>query len=217
MMDFIEQLAEYKLCQRNVSSLTILKAGEAAELETEGSFWIMSDGGKATLDNEMAINSATWVSSGHQHVNVQGPALVIDNPGFAFSETKVASFKSGELGQLSYIDGCSNTNLVDPMRNGDPCINYLYFPPGIDQTWHTHPSVRVGYILSGQGYACIKNGDAEEELTLTPGKMFILHRHAKHRFRTDGDQHMSLMVYHPDSEDGPRDENNPMKSRTYIR
>jgi hypothetical protein len=27
---------------------------------------------------------------------------------------------------------------------------------------------------------------------------------------------MSLAVFHPDSEDGPKDEANPMKTRTYI-
>jgi quercetin dioxygenase-like cupin family protein len=217
MMDFIESLSEYNLQERNVSSLTVVKAGEGHEAGTQGSFWIMSPGSEATLDSTTSIKNTAWVSMGHKHVSVQGPALVIENPGYEFSERKLTAFKAGELGQLSYIDGCSNSNLIDPPRNGDPCINYLYFPPGIDQTWHTHPSVRIGYVLSGKGYACVKNGDEEQELPLEPGKIFVLHRHAKHRFRTDGDQHMSLMVYHPDSEDGPRDENNPMKSRTYLR
>jgi quercetin dioxygenase-like cupin family protein len=177
----------------------------------------MSTNGKATLDNKITVKESAWVSSGYQNINIEGPALVIDNPGYEFSEKKTCTFNPSLQGQLSYIDGCSNSNLIDPPRNGDPCINYLYFPPGIDQTWHTHPSVRIGYVLSGQGYACLKYGDKEEELSLELGKIFVLHRHVKHRFRTNGDQHMSLMVYHPDSEDGPRDENNPMKSRTYIR
>ena len=217
MMDFIEELAEYDLRERNVSRLMIVKSGETQKLRTQGSFWIMSPQGQAKLDGKVTISDAEWVSMGHQEAEVTGPALVIDNPGYEFAERKLCAFDPTEQGQLSYIDGCSNSNLIDPPRNGDPCINYLYFPPGIDQTWHTHPSVRIGYILTGKGYACLKDGDKETELPLEPGKIFVLHRHAKHRFRTDGDQHMSLMVYHPDSEDGPRDENNPMKARTYLR
>ena len=216
IMEFIEHLQEYTLYERSVSRLVIISKDHSKELKTLGSFWVMSHGGSATLDN-IKVQSSTWVAGGFKNIIIEGPALVIENAGFELMERKCTSFTPGQLGQLSYIDGCSNSNLVDPMRNGDPCINYLFFPPGIDQTWHTHPSVRIGYVTSGRGFACIKDGDREEELELTPGKMFILHRHTKHRFRTAGNNHMSLMVYHPDSEDGPRDENNPMKSRTYIR
>jgi quercetin dioxygenase-like cupin family protein len=176
----------------------------------------MSNGGQATLDGKVSVLSSTWASAGHQRVDIIGPALVIDNPSLHLNERRLATFEFGELGQLSYIDGCSNSNLIDPPRNGDPCINYLYFPPGIDQSWHTHPSVRIGYVLSGKGQACVMTHGEETVLQLTPGKMFILHRHCLHRFKTDTVEHMSLMVYHPDSEDGPKDESNPMKTRTYI-
>jgi len=144
-------------------------------------------------------------------VKITGAGIVISTPGFSAQEEKVCMFKPARPGQLSYIDGCSNTNLVDPARNGDPCLNYLFFPENVDQTFHTHPSIRIGYVLSGRGKASLN----DKELPLEAGAMFILERHARHRFCT-GDSHMSLMVFHPDSEDGPTDEFNPMKSRTYI-
>ena len=153
--------------------------------------------------------------SGHKAAKIIGSALIIDNTGYSTTEPKLATVDPTKPGQLSYIDGCSNTNLIDPLRNGDPCINYLHFPPGIDQTWHTHPSYRIGYVISGSGHACVKESGMEHQYPLRVGRMFILHRHALHRFVTTIDS-MSLMVYHPDSEDGPRDENNPMKARTYL-
>jgi len=217
MFNFIENFSEYTLEERNVCYLTILKSDETLTLSTKGSFWIMSNGGNAVLDNKLSTGKDTWVSMGHQSIEVQGPALVIDNPGFQCPERKFCSFDPNSVGQLSYIDGCSNSNLIDPPRNGDPCLNYLYFPPGIDQSWHTHPSVRIGYVLTGKGYACIQSNGVSKEHLLEPGKIFVLDRFTKHRFRTESDQHMTLMIYHPDSEDGPRDENNPMKSRTYLR
>lgn len=147
-----------------------------------------------------------------EEFSINGNWIVIETPGFNFSEDKIAFVNPGQLGNLSYIDGCSNSNLVDPPRNGDPCLNYLYFPPNIDQTFHTHPSVRIGTILSGQGWADL--GDVQ--IPLVPGSKFVLERHVMHRFYTK-DEHLSIMIFHPDSEDGPRDENNPMKTRTYLR
>lgn len=44
--------------------------------------------------------------------------------------------KSESRGRLSYIDGCTDTLLIMPPRLGDPCLNYLHFPVGIDQTQH---------------------------------------------------------------------------------
>lgn len=142
---------------------------------------------------------------------MSGKGVVIETPGTYFTEQKFSIIDGTCPGQLCYIDGCSNTNLVDPLRSGDPCLNYLYFPGRINQTYHTHPSIRIGFIISGKGYASVN----DKEIPLNAGSIFILDRHTLHRFRTE-ESHMSLMVFHPDSEDGPRDEFNPMKSRTYI-
>lgn len=54
-------------------------------------------------------------------------------------------------GRLSYIDGCSDSMLVYPPRLGDPVLNHLHFPPGILQTQHTHPSIRMGVVVGGEG------------------------------------------------------------------
>lgn len=139
--------------------------------------------------------------------------VVINMAGFNGLEDKITILdKKDSLGNLSYIDGCSNTNIIDPPRNGDPCVNYLHIPAGTNQTFHTHPSVRIILILDGEGVCSLPN----QEILLRPGQVYNLTRHAIHRFRTTN-KSLSVMVFHPDSEDGPRDEHNPMKSRTYIR
>ncbi|HEX8556691.1 MAG TPA: hypothetical protein VF668_01240 [Pyrinomonadaceae bacterium] len=129
-----------------------------------------------------------------------------------------------DKGRLSYIDGCSDTLLVSPPRQGDPCLNYLHFPPGIDQTQHTHPSIRFGVVARGAGVAYQAKGpqgDGWEE-ALTAGKVFLLEEQELHSFRTtrlpEGVEspRMDIIAFHPDTDWGPTDQLHPMLNRTYI-
>lgn len=115
------------------------------------------------------------------------------------------------FGRLKYIDGCSDTLLIAPVLKGDPCMNFLFVPPGTDQTAHTHPSVRVGMVLSGSG----KCRTPEEEFDLLPGQIFCLMPDQVHSFHTQSD-HLRIIVYHPDSDFGPTHENHPMLNRSYV-
>jgi quercetin dioxygenase-like cupin family protein len=141
----------------------------------------------------------------------EGHAVVIELSGYCMAEEMLTRVNPVSPGNLSYIDGCSNSCVIPAPRNGDPCLNYLYFPPGVDQTFHTHPSIRIGMVLSGTGYADVD----DQTFELSAGKIFLLDRFALHRFRTTNSS-MSLVAFHPDSEDGPKDEVNPMISRTYL-
>jgi quercetin dioxygenase-like cupin family protein len=114
-------------------------------------------------------------------------------------------------GRLRYIDGCTDSLLIPPIKLGDPCLNLLYFPPGIDQTMHTHPSERIGMILSGSG-VCIT---PEGETPLEPGMLFCIHPNGRHKFRTDASD-MRVLAYHPDSDFGPTDQDHPMINRTMV-
>jgi len=122
-------------------------------------------------------------------------------------------------GRLKYIDGCTDSLLVPPVRCGDPCLNLLYFPPGIDQTAHTHPSDRIGLILSGRGrcHYWPKEDDLQEtRVDLTAGMIFCIHTEGKHKFSTPYGEEMRVLAYHPDSDFGPTDESHPMINRTIV-
>lgn len=116
-------------------------------------------------------------------------------------------------GDVRYIDGCTDSLLVAPHRLGDPCLNALYFPPNTNQTFHTHPSIRLGCVLSGRGVACV--GDAGEEIPLRVGTVFGIATDERHRFRTETEG-MLVVAYHPDSDWGPTDEVHPMINRTIV-
>lgn len=115
-------------------------------------------------------------------------------------------------GRLKYIDGCTDSLLIPPVKFGDPCFNALYFPPGIDQTEHTHPSMRVGMVVAGSG-ECVT---PDEVIQLLPGMVFIIHEEGQHKFRTLGTDGMIVVAYHPDSDFGPKDEDHPMVNRTIV-
>jgi hypothetical protein len=114
-------------------------------------------------------------------------------------------------GRLRYIDGCTDTLLIGPPRCGDPCLNHLHFPPGIRQTMHTHPSVRIGVVARGRGRCVTPEG----ELPLLPGQSWYLPVDGQHCFYTD-DESMDIIAWHPDSDTGPRDEDHPMINRTMV-
>jgi Cupin domain len=133
-----------------------------------------------------------------------------------FQGQEITGNKIEETGRLSYIDNCSSSILVYPPRLGDPSLHLLYFPPNTIQTFHTHPSIRVGLVLSGTGFADCKGQGKESRHTLSPGSAFCLNQQEEHRFRTDT-QAMRIIAYHPDGDWGPTDENHPMLNRTHIK
>lgn len=120
-----------------------------------------------------------------------------------------------QRGRLSYIDGCSDSLLVFPARLGDASLNLLYFPPGIAQTFHRHPSIRLGCVIHGKGQS--EHGESNElEINdLIEGVSFCLNEQERHRFKTL-DSSMTVIAFHPDGDWGPTDHNHTMLNRTYL-
>ena len=118
-----------------------------------------------------------------------------------------------ETGRLRYIDGCTDTLLVPPVRKGDACLNHLHFPPGIVQTPHTHPSIRTGIVYRGRGECLVPR--CTYPVPLVPGYAFIIETGAVHSFNTY-DEAMDVIAFHPDSDTGMTDDDHPMVNRTIV-
>ena len=116
-------------------------------------------------------------------------------------------------GNLSYMDGGTNTTAVNPGRLGLPVINYVHFPAGMKQTLHTHPSQRIGLILSGKGEIELDNGVM---FPIKEGDCWVMERNVLHNFMCNQGEDVTLFVFSPDSGTGPTDEINPLKVRTYV-
>jgi quercetin dioxygenase-like cupin family protein len=166
--------------------------------------------------SSLICNAGTFTIHSSMYFCIPGSAKIIGGAGMVASRLCYGGFFSigGPVearGRLKYIDGCSDSLLVAPVVLGDPCFNYLHLPPGIDQTEHTHPSLRVGLVVSGYG-KCLCVG---KEHDLKPGEVFLLYQDVPHSFHTISSD-LRIVVYHPDSDFGPSDENHPMLNRTIV-
>lgn len=116
-------------------------------------------------------------------------------------------------GRLVYIDNCSVSQLSPPARLGDPTLQLLVFPPNVRQASHIHPTLRFGMVVRGRGECRLGN---DVRILLESGDVFFIDERAEHGFST-GQEGMSVVAYHPDSDVGPTDQEHPMLSRTYVR
>ncbi len=114
-------------------------------------------------------------------------------------------------GRLAYINGGTNSVLISPPRLGDPSLHAMYLPANIEQTLHTHPSYRIGIVVSGMGHVAIPAGAN----AIAPGDIFLIPPHHEHCFYT-GAEGLTAVVFHPDSEAGFSHRDNPMLQRTIV-
>lgn len=148
---------------------------------------------------------------------VEGRGQVVLIQRFGYRGMLVAG-RIEEQGRLAYIDGCSVTLLVPPARSGDPVLNYLHIPPDMDQSQHTHPSLRMGVIARGHGLAYCRGhkGTNSWEEPLEAGTVFLLDAQEVHSFSTIGHHGgLDVVTFHPDSDWGPIDGEHPMANRTF--
>ncbi|HVY47279.1 MAG TPA: hypothetical protein VHB21_15430, partial [Minicystis sp.] len=136
---------------------------------------------------------------GEVEIEAGGRVVVIERLGFRGVPTCGAI---EDKGRLAYIDGCSDTILCMPPRQGDPVFNHLHFPRGIEQSQHTHPSIRLGVVARGEGFAFARGpGSAKWQEPLAAGSVFLLEAHEPHAFSTlESGAEMDVIAFHPDSD-----------------
>jgi hypothetical protein len=177
----------------------------------KGTFFLILFRGQVSINGEIPLKPGMYASltSGYVQGNEHAKALLIQHP--TYHGMRMMGGPLEGVGRLRYIDGCTDSLLVPPVRKGDPCLNHLHFPPGIDQTMHTHPSVRVGLVYRGEG-ECVT---PFETYPLREGMAFVIHTDGLHKFRTH-DRTMDIVAWHPDSDTGPTDEDHPIVNRTIV-
>jgi hypothetical protein len=181
----------------------------------------------ALFGEAFSINSTGYIEANGSTIVVEVLHTQGDYPQTGFRAMNLSTGRLESEGRLKYIDGCTDSLLIPPVKMGDPCLNHLHFPPNIDQTQHTHPSHRIGVVYKGHGTCVTPFGEVE----LTPGLIFIIREWdgetmalgldgnsypiGTHAFRTYGEP-MDVIAFHPDSDFGATDVNHPMINRTYV-
>lgn len=107
--------------------------------------------------------------------------------------------KTVSLGQrvnLPYVNGCATRQLFPPERVGDPTLQQLTIPPWTsEQMHHIHPTARVVFVLSGQGWSIVGQSGKTEETQLLPGMTCVLDPMCPHHFRTE-DDYLTVLPVH---------------------
>ena len=183
---------------------------------TEGTYYVLMRNSTFSSANAEFKNVMGAFGVNHSFMLECGAvshAVVIEYKGIHLLENRYYVQNDLDIGNLSYMDGGTNTTAVNPSRLGDPVVNYVHFPNHMYQTLHTHPSHRVGLILRGSGHIELDN---QEIFDIKTGDCFWMPRNTLHNFCCQNGEHVELFVFAPDSGTGPTDEVNPLKIRTYV-
>lgn len=114
-------------------------------------------------------------------------------------------------GRFGYINGGTDSVLIPPIMQGNPCLNALYFPTQTDQIAHTHPSYRMVMVTEGRGECETPEGI----IPLQPEVTLFIPANQLHKFRTTGDK-LTVICFHPDSDTGFTQREHPMLQRTIV-
>ena len=208
---------EYPVTDRWNFNVIYLGPGSDRGFFPKGTDYIMAVN-STMYTEENSVTASNFAACQGDRYNIKtsdsGSAVVIQYPGLKLLENRFYSQRQLDQGNLSYMDGGTNTTAINPGRLGDPVINYVHFPAGMYQTLHTHPSHRIGLCLQGNGKVEL---DHEEFFDIKPGEAFFMRRNTLHNFMCPyQDEDVVLYVFAPDSGTGPTDEVNPLKVRTYV-
>lgn len=215
-------------------------SGSGITTEEENSYFGFVYDGEISIKNDK--NEVLKLKSGmffsftgvRKFANLIGKAIVIETINTkgiyakeSFSAYPIFGGPLEDKGRLKYIDGCTDSLLIAPVKKGNPCLNHLHFPKDINQTQHTHPSHRIGIVASGYGECITPFGN----LPLTQGMIFVIKEWdgktygtgldgkeypcGTHAFKTES-SFMNVVAFHPDSDFGATDEIHPMINRTIV-
>jgi len=169
--------------------------------------------GETILPNGWKVKSKEYFCYSSKNktetVEVNGSCVITTRLGYIGQNSLGGPIEKS--GRLCYMDGCSDSLLIYPPRSGDPSMSLLFFPPDTNQTFHIHPSIRLGIVVDGKGQACL----SRESFSLSTGDIFCVEERENHRFQTT-DSSMTLIAFHPDGDWGPTDQNHTMLNRTYV-
>lgn len=191
-----------------------------------GTWYVFVASGSVIVSGSVLMLPGTYgcFLGGRLHSNHEAEVLVVQAK--RFHGIPMIGGPIEEKGRLRYIDGCTDTGIIPPLKQGDPCLNHLHFPAQTKQTMHTHPDIRVGMVAKGYGWCLTPYGTER----LLPGMQFIImpengrtclgfdgqpHKVGEHCFMTE-DQTMDVVAWHPSSTVGPTDEHHQMLAETQL-
>lgn len=159
-------------------------------------------------------DSSDTVSVLRGPVTVESLEFAVVVRGYA-PPVKMASLKSRMI--LPYVNGCSTRQLFPPERPGDPTMQLLTIPPySSEQAHHIHSTVRVVYVLAGEGWSIVGTADKCIRQKLVPGMTIVLDNMAPHHFETKAKSLLVMPVHIWSALPAGLEANHPMFNGTFM-
>ena len=116
---------------------------------------------------------------------------------------------------LPYIDGCATTQLLPPIRMGDPTFQMLHMPPhSSEQAHHIHSTARIVYVYQGFGECIYGTKVKQLTMSLEEGDILVLDKMMPHHFITH-EKSLVVLPMHVWSSTGQAEFNHPMFNGTH--
>lgn len=174
---------------------------QAVTVERGDSIWYLSE----DLETAVLQSGPTYVESAHWATVIRGYT----------PSARTVGIKG--LTTLPYVNGCSTKQLFEPIRIGDPTLQYLHIPAySKEQAHHIHSTVRVVYVLEGKGVSVVGMEGREARTELLPGMVVYLEPMSPHHFETPQGEHIRVIPLHVFSSAGPIESNHPMFNGTHL-
>ena len=97
---------------------------------------------------------------------------------------------------LPYINGAATSQLLPPIRSGDPTFQLLAMPPHTsEQAHHIHSTARVVFIYEGSGTCEYGSKGNTESMPLEKGDVLVIDKMYPHHFVTKEDSLIALPLH----------------------
>lgn len=145
---------------------------------------------------------------------VASEGMIIELRGYAPPQAQVELSRGTHL---PYVNGCSTRQLLPPIRQGDPTLQFLRIPAySKEQAHHIHSTVRVVYVLRGRGVSVVGMEGKSAKTELLPGMMVVLDPMSPHHFETPQGDHLEVVPFHVYSSVGALESGHPMFNGTHL-
>ncbi|KAA1006599.1 hypothetical protein FVF58_26525 [Paraburkholderia panacisoli] len=199
--------------QMDYPTRVAVSLGGVQYLDGDSTHFIIVQSGEAEVSHD---GNVYWLRAGQfgcfpGALTLKGVTEVLLVASVGYQGATLVGGPVEEFGRLRYIGGCTSSLLIAPPVRGEPCLNFLHLPRNTSQTLHTHPTIRVGLILSGSGQCETHQGLVE----FCASTAFVIPPGVAHSFQS-GEENMRIVIYHPDSDSGPTHTDHTMLNRTYV-
>ena len=97
---------------------------------------------------------------------------------------------------LPYINGCATSQLLPPIRIGDPTFQLLSMPPYTsEQSHHIHSTARVVFVYEGSGTCEHGSEGHTKSMKLEKGDVLIIDKMYPHHFVTEKENLVVLPLH----------------------